>query len=71
MRALNDIYWNIEDPSSFKGSEEEILIKTRQIRDLIQTKVEDFIDKNIEYAKIKNSLKKHNLVRLCFIRLNA
>lgn len=51
--ALNDIYWNIEDPSSFKGSKEEILNKTRKIRDLIKEKVEKFIEENIEYAKIK------------------
>jgi arsenate reductase len=49
--ALNDIYWNIEDPSSLKGSDEEILNRTREIRDQIKAKVESFIEENIDYIK--------------------
>ena len=49
--AKNNIHWNLEDPSSFKGSEEEVLNKTRKIRDQIKTKVKQFIKENEELAK--------------------
>ncbi|MCX7974540.1 MAG: arsenate reductase ArsC [Candidatus Aminicenantes bacterium] len=37
------IFWNIEDPASFIGTYEEKLNKMRQIRDLLKTKVESFL----------------------------
>ncbi|MFP4478930.1 MAG: arsenate reductase ArsC [Candidatus Izemoplasmatales bacterium] len=52
--ALNDIYWNIKDPSDFKGTREEILNKTREVRDQIKEKVEKFIEEYIDYAKLKS-----------------
>jgi arsenate reductase len=38
------IAWPFTDPSSFKGSREEILQKTRKVRDEIEKKVLDFIE---------------------------
>lgn len=38
------LHWSFEDPGSFTGTEEEKLIKTREIRDLIRQKVEEFIN---------------------------
>jgi len=35
--------WSFEDPSSFKGSEEQILIHTRSVRDQIKYAVKSFI----------------------------
>ncbi len=37
------IGWSFEDPSSLKGSPEEILAHTRKIRDKIEQSVRDFI----------------------------
>ncbi len=37
------IAWSFEDPSSFKGTEEEILQHTREVRDEIETAIQDFI----------------------------
>ncbi len=37
------IHWSFEDPSSFKGSEEEILIKTRMIKNQINNKLDEWI----------------------------
>ena len=37
------IHWGFEDPSSFTGSEEEILYKTRLVRDEIKKQIEHFI----------------------------
>jgi arsenate reductase len=37
------IHWNIEDPSSFKGSYEKKLKKTRIVRDEIKKRVKGFI----------------------------
>ena len=34
------LHWSFEDPSSFKGSHEEVLGKTREVRDTIQRKIE-------------------------------
>lgn len=36
--------WSFEDPSSFLGSYEEKLAKTRAVRDNIKAKIEDFIN---------------------------
>lgn len=40
------IAWDFEDPSSFQGSKEEKLIKTRSIRDQIKVAVENFVASN-------------------------
>ncbi len=37
------IAWSFEDPSTFKGTEEEILEHTRAVRDEIEVAVQDFI----------------------------
>ncbi|MCG8570173.1 MAG: arsenate reductase ArsC [Spirochaetes bacterium] len=36
-------HWPFPDPSSFTGSEEEVLAKTREVRDMIKERVENFI----------------------------
>lgn len=38
------LHWSFEDPSSLKGTEEEILSRVRIIRDSIKNKVEEFIN---------------------------
>jgi len=48
--ALKDIYWNIEDPSVFTGTKEEILARVRVVRDEILDKVQNFIKDNQDYA---------------------
>ncbi len=35
--------WYFPDPASFEGSEDEILEKTRQVRDMIRDGVEEFV----------------------------
>jgi arsenate reductase len=37
------LHWSFEDPSAFTGSHEEKIVKTRDIRDKIKTKVLEFI----------------------------
>lgn len=37
------IHWSFKDPSSFQGSHEERLAKTRAVRDEIKGKIEEFI----------------------------
>jgi arsenate reductase (thioredoxin) len=37
------INWSFEDPSSFSGDEEEIIEKTREVRDEIRRQVMDFV----------------------------
>jgi arsenate reductase len=41
--TLKRIAWSFEDPSSFKGSPDEILRQTRTVRDEIEKAVQDFI----------------------------
>ena len=41
--ADKNLHWNFNDPSSLTGTEEEILEKTRQIRDEIETKIKEFL----------------------------
>jgi arsenate reductase (thioredoxin) len=48
--ALKDIYWNITDPASILGSEEEILAHVRRIRDEIKSRVVEFISDNKAFA---------------------
>lgn len=37
------LHWNIEDPAAFKGTEEEKLKKFREIRDIVEKKVLDWL----------------------------
>jgi len=37
------IAWSFEDPSSFKGTQEEILHRTREVRDAIEQTIRHFI----------------------------
>lgn len=41
--AICQLHWGFDDPASFKGSWEEKLEKTRQVRDKIKRKIEDWI----------------------------
>jgi arsenate reductase len=40
------IHWPFEDPSSFRGSEEEILARVRSVRDGIEQAVREFVEKH-------------------------
>jgi arsenate reductase (thioredoxin) len=42
--------WSIEDPSSFRGTHEEILSRTRLIRDKIKIEIENFIN-HVDFIK--------------------
>jgi arsenate reductase len=42
-RPAVHMLWGFPDPSALKGTDEEILIKTRKIRDVIKMEVEQFI----------------------------
>lgn len=48
--AVKQFYWNMEDPSSFTGSEDEILAKTIEVRDKIKARVIAFIDTYKDFA---------------------
>jgi arsenate reductase (thioredoxin) len=37
------VAWSFEDPSTFKGTEEEVLQHTREVRDVIKLTIEGFI----------------------------
>jgi len=37
------LHWSFADPSSFEGSETEVLQQTREVRDQIKTRIEEFI----------------------------
>ena len=57
--ALNTLNWNLEDPSAAGGSREEILERTRMIRDLVLKKVQEFIvdpfsDEHTNIVDLKN-----------------
>jgi len=49
--TLKTFSWNLEDPSSFNGTPEEKLAKTRVVRDQILVKVKAFIDEFKDYAQ--------------------
>jgi arsenate reductase len=49
--TLHTIYWNLPDPSAFSGTHDEILTKTREIRDEIKRRVLAFIEEYSEYAQ--------------------
>lgn len=36
------LHWSFADPSSFKGTHEEVLQKTREVRDTIQRRIEEW-----------------------------
>ena len=40
---ITQLHWGFNDPSAIIGSESEIIIKTREIRDQIKKKIEEFI----------------------------
>ena len=42
--ALVTLHWPFDDPARFKGSDEEIMVKVRQVRDAIEQKVKEFMD---------------------------
>jgi len=41
--TTRNIHWSFADPSALAGTREEKLIKTREIRDMIKMKIEQFI----------------------------
>ncbi|MFZ5907343.1 MAG: arsenate reductase (thioredoxin) [Nitrospirota bacterium] len=41
--GIRKIHWPLQDPAKAEGSEEEILLEFRRIRDEIRERVEDFI----------------------------
>jgi len=41
--AKATLHWSFADPSSFEGSETEVLHQTREVRDQIKTRIEEFI----------------------------
>lgn len=48
--ALKDVYWNITDPASILGTEDEILAHVRLIRDEIKSRVVKFMSDNKAFA---------------------
>lgn len=38
------LHWEFDDPSAFKGTEEEIMVKVREVRDKIKENVVEFIN---------------------------
>lgn len=42
--AIERINWSFEDPSTFKGSEEEKLFKISEVRNKIKEKINEFIN---------------------------
>ena len=42
--TLERIHWGFADPSSFQGTHEEKLDKTRQVRDQIEAKVKEWLN---------------------------
>jgi arsenate reductase len=49
--VMTRLHWSFNDPSTFKGSQEDILTQVRVIRDQIEKKIMDFIHRS------KNGLK--------------
>lgn len=45
------IHWSFQDPSSFEGSHEERLAKTRVVRDQVKAKIEEFMRSDVANAK--------------------
>jgi arsenate reductase len=44
--ATRRIHWSFDDPASFQGSREEKLEKTRQVRDQIKQKINEWLKSN-------------------------
>ena len=42
--VVKRLHWSFDDPSSFKGTNEEKLEKTSRVRDKIKAKIQDFIN---------------------------
>lgn len=49
--VLKTLEWNVTDPATLLGSPDEIIEKTRQIRDEIKTRVTNLIAEYREYAQ--------------------
>lgn len=41
--AKNSLHWSFEDPAAVKGSEEQIMRAFREVRDLMQARIEELI----------------------------
>lgn len=52
--TLHRYHWPFDDPSSFKGSDLEIIEKTRVVRNQIKAKVKEFVDKYRKSIPIGN-----------------
>ena len=40
-------HWDFEDPAAFEGNEEETLAKFREIRDLIEQRIRDWLEEQV------------------------
>lgn len=47
--AATRLHWNFDDPQSFKGSQEEKLEKTRQVRDAIEKEISEWLKAQAGY----------------------
>ena len=45
------MHWSFQDPSSFEGSHDERLTKTRVVRDQIKSKIEEFLKTGVAASK--------------------
>lgn len=43
------IHWHFPDPEKFEGSEEDVLRKTRELRDAVKVQVSDFVKDVFKY----------------------
>lgn len=57
--TLKSFNWDIPDPSSFNGNENEIMVRVREVRDMIKHKVINFIEQHKEFAMHRQSEKKY------------
>jgi len=47
------LHWSFEDPSSFTGSYEEKLSRTRTVRDAIKARVDQFVEETLNSSPAK------------------
>jgi len=47
------LHWSFEDPSSFTGSHEEKLSRTRTVRDAIRARVDHFVEETLNSTTVK------------------
>lgn len=47
---VHRLHWGFADPASFGGSHDEKLSKTRDVREQVKAKVQDFIKNYVKYA---------------------